>query len=58
MALAVAWAAGQHGDVPVLSIPDMARTHGVTNALAFTLCGLLGRRLAAAVPAVHAAVAA
>jgi hypothetical protein len=45
MVLAVAWAAAQHWDVPALSIPDMERTHGVANALAFVLCGLLGRRL-------------
>ena len=32
MILAVAWAAGQHWNVPALSIQDMARTHGVTNA--------------------------
>lgn len=43
MVLAVAWAAGQHWDVPALSIPDMARTHGATNAVAFVLGGLLGR---------------
>jgi hypothetical protein len=46
MVLAVGWAAGQYWDVPVLSIPDMARTHGVVNALGFTLCGLAGRHLA------------
>lgn len=46
MVLAIAWAAGQHWAVPALSIPDMARTHGVANAVAFVLCGLLGRRLA------------
>jgi len=46
MVLALAWAAGQHWDIPVLSIPDMARTHGVANAFAFCLCGLLARRLA------------
>lgn len=44
MVLAVAWAAGQHWSIPILSIPDMARTHGVANAVAFSLCGLLGRR--------------
>src|SRR5205085_9087253 len=43
MVLAVAWAAGQHWDVPFLSIPDMARTHGVANALGFTFAGLLAR---------------
>lgn len=47
MVLAVAWAAGQHWDIPVLSIPDMARTHGVANAFAFCLGGLLARRLGA-----------
>lgn len=45
MVLAVAWAAGQHWAVPMLSIPDMARTHGVANAFAFALGGLLARRL-------------
>jgi hypothetical protein len=45
MVLAVAWALGQHWDVPALSIPDMVRTHGVANAFAFVICGLLGRRL-------------
>jgi hypothetical protein len=50
MVLAVAWAAGQHWDVPALSIPDMERTHGVANALAFVLCGLVGRRIAAQFP--------
>lgn len=42
MALAVSWALGQFADVPALSIPDMARTHGVINAFGFTLCGMLG----------------
>ena len=45
MILAVAWAAGQHWNVPALSIHDMARTHGVTNAVAFCLAGLTARRL-------------
>lgn len=45
MVLAVAWAAGQHWDVPMLSIRDMARTHGLVNAFAFVICGLLARRL-------------
>jgi uncharacterized protein (UPF0548 family) len=44
MVLAVAWAAGQHWSVPILSIPDMARTHGAVNATGFVLCGLLARR--------------
>lgn len=59
MVLAVAWAAGQYWAVPMLSIPDMARTHGVANAFAFALCGLLARRLGPAeverVPPVGAA---
>jgi len=45
MALAVAWAAGQHWDVPLLSVPDMVRTHGAANALGFVVCGLLASRL-------------
>jgi hypothetical protein len=45
MVLAVAWAAGQHWDVPYLSISDMARLHGLPNALAFTVAGLSARRL-------------
>jgi hypothetical protein len=43
--LAVAWAAGQHWRIPILSIPDMARTHGAANALGFVLCGLVARRV-------------
>jgi hypothetical protein len=45
MVLAVAWAAGQHWDIPALSIRDMARTHGLVNAFAFVLCGLTARSL-------------
>ena len=45
MILAVAWAAGQHWNVPALSIQDMARTHGVINAVGFCLAGLTARRL-------------
>jgi hypothetical protein len=45
MVLAVAWAAGQHVGGPALSIPDMARTHGLMMAFGFVVCGLLGRRL-------------
>jgi hypothetical protein len=56
MILAIAWAAGQHWSIPVLSIPDMERTHGVANALAFSLCGLLGRRRAAAATPKHGAM--
>lgn len=47
MVLAVAWAIGQYWDTPALSIQDMARTHGVANALGFVVCGLVGRRLVA-----------
>ncbi len=42
MVLAVAWATGQHWDVPALSIDAMVRTHGVVNALAFVVAGLVG----------------
>ncbi len=52
MVLAVAWAAGQYWAVPILSIPDMARTHGLVNALAFVLCGLLGRTAESPAPVV------
>jgi uncharacterized protein (UPF0548 family) len=47
MVLAIAWAAGQHWNIPVLSIPAMARTHGAANATGFVLCGLLAHRRAA-----------
>lgn len=50
MVLAVAWAAGQHWDVPALSIPDMVRTHGLGNAIGFVLCGLAGRNLSVGRP--------
>ena len=42
MVLAVAWAASNYADVPALSIPDMARTHGTMNAV-FVVAGLLAR---------------
>jgi hypothetical protein len=48
MVLAVSWAAAQFWDVPALTIPQMARTHGVANALGFALCGTLGWRAVAA----------
>jgi hypothetical protein len=47
MVVAVAWAAGQHWSIPILSIPDMARTHGVANAIGFVACGLLAERVRA-----------
>lgn len=47
MVLAVAWAAGQHWDVPALSIDAMARTHGATNAIGFVACGVAGYARAA-----------
>lgn len=46
MVLAVAWAAGQHWSLPILSILDMARTHGAANAIGFIGAGLLAQRLA------------
>lgn len=48
MGLAVTWAAGQHWDVPALSIPDMAQLHGLTNAFGFVICGLVARQVHAA----------
>jgi hypothetical protein len=44
MILAVQWAVGQNLGTPALSIPDMARTHGVLNAVGFCLLGVLGWR--------------
>lgn len=44
MLLAVAWATSLHADVPALSIPDMARTHGTMNAV-FVVAGLAARML-------------
>lgn len=50
MVLAVSWAASNHWPVPALSIPDMARTHGVMNVV-FVVAGLWARRAtSAAVP--------
>ena len=42
MLLAVQWAIGWNYGTPALSIPVMARTHGVVNAVGFSLCGVLG----------------
>lgn len=50
MGLAVTWAAGQHWDVPALSIPAMLRWHGAPNAVLFVLCGLLALRVSGAGP--------
>jgi hypothetical protein len=48
MFLAVQWAVGVTFGTPALSIPDMVRFHGITNAVGFTLLGVLGwRRLSA-----------
>jgi hypothetical protein len=47
MVLAVSWAVAQHWNLPALSIPVMARTHGVANAFGFAFLGLLARRLEA-----------
>ena len=43
MVLAVSWAAANYWEVPALSIPDMARTHGLMNVV-FVIAGLLARR--------------
>lgn len=42
MALAVQWAVGANLGTPALSIPQMAATHGVANAVGFALLGVLG----------------
>lgn len=55
MALAVAWAAGQHWGVPSLVIPEMVRIHGSLNAAGFVGAGLVARR---GHPAHHRATAA
>lgn len=49
MCLAVAWAASQYWSVPALSIPEMARTHGVMNVV-FVLAGLWARHLLSSDP--------
>lgn len=43
MVLAVSWAASNYWAVPALSIPDMARTHGLMNVV-FVVAGLWARR--------------
>ncbi len=45
MVLAVQWAIGANYATPALSIPDMARWHGITNAVGFTFLGVLAWRL-------------
>ena len=47
MLLACVYAIGEFREQFLISIPQMARTHGVINAFGFTLCGLLGWRLVA-----------
>ena len=42
MLLAVQWAIGWNYGTPAPSIPAMARTHGLVNAVGFSLCGVLG----------------
>ncbi|MGA8223878.1 MAG: YndJ family transporter [Candidatus Acidiferrales bacterium] len=42
MALAATWAAGEYPLHPFVNLSEMARYHGVLNALGFSLCGLLG----------------
>ncbi len=42
MLLAVQWAIGNNLGTPALSIPAMARTHGVANAIGFAGLGMLG----------------
>ena len=47
MALAVLYSLAEFRQVLILSIPTMARTHGVINAIGFSLCGIVGWTLAA-----------
>lgn len=42
MLLAVSWALGEVTSLPALSVPQMAATHGVVNAVGFSACGVLG----------------
>ena len=42
MVLAAMWAAGEYPLHPFVNMDQMARFHGVLNALGFGLCGLLG----------------
>jgi YndJ-like protein len=42
MVLAAVYAIAVLRDSDVLPIPQMARTHGVLNAVGFCMCGLLG----------------
>ncbi len=52
MLLASQWALGNVAGTPALSIPDMAAFHGTTNALGFSLLGLVAwRRIGAEVEA-------
>jgi hypothetical protein len=50
MILAVQWAVGASYATSALSIPEMARWHGVTNAVGFAFLGVLAWRLAHARP--------
>jgi hypothetical protein len=43
MVLAIHWAAGPHLGWRVMSVGDMARTHGLLNGLGFVAVGLFGR---------------
>jgi hypothetical protein len=45
MLLAIQWAIGANLGTPALSIPHMAATHGVANAVGFALLGVLGWRV-------------
>jgi len=48
MVLAVSWALGEATGLPHPSLAWMAATHGVANALGFTLCAMVGWRRAGA----------
>lgn len=58
MVLAVSWAVAQHHpNVPALSVPDMARFHGITNGAVFVIVGLVATRLTMSKPETAAAQA-
>ena len=50
MVLAVQWATGSVFGTPALSIPAMARTHGMANAFGYSLCGVVAWRAAGVRP--------
>ena len=50
MSFAIVWAVGEFPLQPFVHLAEMAKFHGIANALGFTLCGLLGWILALRAP--------